>query len=143
MLQRKDVRVHHFLSLCIETFFCLGIQTDLEGAEVESHRDGGQLRHELEGADGDALDGEVDGVARRAGDGYFLSVVVPSYIQILGGTIEVPGNVLKGLVAGKGDVVEAEAEVRAAPRQPLPHQRDVLEAAVTNNGSRRSLKNHF
>ena len=82
MLQRKDVRVHHFLSLCIETFFCLGIQTDLEGAEVESHRDGGQLRHELEGADGDALDGEVDGVARRAVDRHFYSFVVPQMVYL-------------------------------------------------------------
>ena len=48
--------------------------------------------------------------------------------------LQVPGYVLEGLVAGEGDVVEAEAEVRPAPRQPLPHQRDVLDAAVTEGG---------
>ena len=38
---------------------------------------------------------------------------------------------LEGLVAGEGDVVEAETEVRAAPRQTLPHQRDVLDGTLT------------
>ena len=38
---------------------------------------------------------------------------------------------LEGLVAGEGDVVEAETEVRAAPRQALPHQRDVLDGTLT------------
>ena len=47
---------------------------------------------------------------------------------------QVPGYVLEGLVAGEGDVVESEAEVRPAPRQPLPHQRDVLNGAVTREG---------
>ena len=41
---------------------------------------------------------------------------------------------LEGLIAGEGDVVQAEAEVRAAPRQPLSHQRYVLDAAVTEGG---------
>ena len=82
MPQSKDVvRVHHLYINGIA--FSIGNQTDLEGAKVESHRDGSQLRHELEGADGDALDGEVDGVARRAVDRHFYSFVVPqmAYLQ--------------------------------------------------------------
>ena len=47
-------------------------RTDLEWAEVEPHRDRGQLRHELEGKDGDALNGKVHRVARRAALNAFL-----------------------------------------------------------------------